>query len=177
MGLWVGPIKKCSSISMLSSCRLHFQRNGFGKRKTCMESYQKMTLWHHQMLTLRSMCTMSFWTLWHVAYIEDFQQMRELLILITLAKLRQMGSLVQLFKTSASVSLNLIMESLYMEPEVELENTACSCCKNSAICVSLILSQYNLLTDAYHIIGLAYKFLLTISITDRLWEKLLNTEI
>lgn len=118
---------------------------------------------------------MSFWTLWHVAYIEDFQQMRELLILITLAKLRQMGSLVQLFKTLASVSLNLIMESLYMEPEVELENTACSCFKNSAICVSLILSQYNLLTDAYHIIGLAYKFLLTISITQIACERSFST--
>ena len=38
-------------------------------------------------------------------------------------------------------------------------------CKNCAICVCLVLAQYNLLTDAYHVIGLAYKFLLTLSTT------------
>jgi len=41
-----------------------------------------------------------------------------------------------------------------MEPQdVELESKTC------VICVHLILSQYNLLTDAYHVIGLAYKLL------------------
>ncbi len=47
----------------------------------------------------------------------------------------------------------------FMEPEVELENRTCSCCENCAIYVFLILSQYYLLTDAYYVIGLAYKFL------------------
>src|SRR4029434_5427206 len=43
-----------------------------------------------------------------------------------------------------------------------------------AICVQ-ILSQYNLLTDAYHVIGLAYKFLLTLSITQVACERSFST--
>ena len=56
-------------------------------------------------------------------------------------------------------------ESDYVEPGVELESRTCSCRKNCAFSVHLILSQYNLLTDAYHVTGLAYTFLLTLSIT------------
>ena len=64
----------------------------------------------------------------------------------------------------------------YMEePEMELESRTCSSCKNCAICVHLILSQYNLLTDAYHVIGLAYKFLLTLSITQVACERSFST--
>ncbi|KAI2646611.1 GMP reductase [Labeo rohita] len=47
---------------------------------------------------------------------------------------------------------------------VEFVSRSCSKCKNCPICCYLLLSQYNLLTDAYHIIGLGYKFLLTLSI-------------
>ena len=64
----------------------------------------------------------------------------------------------------------------YMEePEMELESRTCSSCKNCAICVHLIHSQYNLLTDAYHVIGLAYKFLLTLSITQVACERSFST--
>ncbi|KAI4811276.1 hypothetical protein KUCAC02_014189 [Chaenocephalus aceratus] len=48
------------------------------------------------------------------------------------------------------------------EEDLELENS-CKYCKNCAICVHHVLSQYNLLTDAYHVIGLGYKFLRTLS--------------
>ena len=58
---------------------------------------------------------------------------------------------------------------------MELESRTCSSCKNCAICVHLILSQYNLLTDAYHVIGLAYKFLLTLSITQVACERSFST--
>src|SRR4029434_4855018 len=58
---------------------------------------------------------------------------------------------------------------------MELESRACSSCNNCAICVHLILSQYNLLTDAYHVIGLAYKFLLTLSIAQVACERSFST--
>lgn len=61
------------------------------------------------------------------------------------------------------------------EPEMELESRTCSSCKNCAICVHLIFSQYNLLTDAYHVIGLAYTFLLTLSITQVACERSFST--
>jgi len=51
----------------------------------------------------------------------------------------------------------------------ELVNKNVCMCKNCAICVYLVLAQYNLLTDAYHVIGLAYKFLLTLSTTSTKW--------
>src|SRR4029434_10211351 len=47
--------------------------------------------------------------------------------------------------------------------------------KTVPFCVHLTLSQYNLLTDAYHVIGLAYKFLLTLSITQVACERSLST--
>ena len=47
----------------------------------------------------------------------------------------------------------------------ELVSVKCSMCKNCAICVYLILAQYNLVKNSYHVIGLAYTFLLTISTT------------
>lgn len=59
--------------------------------------------------------------------------------------------------------------------DVELESKTCSSCKNCAICVHLILSQYNLLTDAYHVIGLAYKLLLTLSVTQVSCERSFST--
>src|SRR4029434_8211849 len=58
---------------------------------------------------------------------------------------------------------------------MELESRTCSSCKKCAICVQLILSQYNLLTDAYHVIGLAYKFLLTLPITQVACERSFST--
>jgi len=41
--------------------------------------------------------------------------------------------------------------------------------------VYLILSQYNPLTDAYHVIALAYTFLLTMSITQVACERSFST--
>lgn len=38
-------------------------------------------------------------------------------------------------------------------------------CKNCPVCCYCILSQYHLLTNAYHILELSYKFLLTLSVT------------
>src|SRR4029434_2133922 len=60
-------------------------------------------------------------------------------------------------------------------PEMELESRTCFSCKNCAICVHLILSQYNLLTDAYHVIGSVYKFLLCLSITQVSGERSFST--
>lgn len=61
------------------------------------------------------------------------------------------------------------------QQDVELESKTCSSCKNCVVCVHLILSQYNLLTDAYHVIGLAYKLLLTLSITQVACERSFST--
>lgn len=58
---------------------------------------------------------------------------------------------------------------------MELTNTSCISCKNCAICVYHILSKYNLLTDAYHVIGLAYKFLLTLSFSQVACERTFST--
>ena len=46
---------------------------------------------------------------------------------------------------------------------LELTVTSCTSCKDCAICVYRVLSKYNLLTGSYHVIGLASKFLLTLS--------------
>ena len=51
------------------------------------------------------------------------------------------------------------------EEEVVIVHKSCTFCKNCLVCCYQILRQFNLLTDAYHVIGLAYKFLLTLSIT------------
>ena len=61
------------------------------------------------------------------------------------------------------------------QQDVELESKTCSSCKNGVICVHLILSQYNLLIDAYHVIGLAYRLLLTLSITQVGCERSFST--
>ena len=48
-------------------------------------------------------------------------------------------------------------------------------CKNCAVCVYIILAQYNLFTDAYHILNLAYKFLLSLSTTQVACERSFST--
>lgn len=62
-----------------------------------------------------------------------------------------------------------------VEPEIELESRACSSCRNCVICVYLILTQYNLFTDAYPVIGLAYKYLLTLSLSQVACERSFST--
>lgn len=66
-------------------------------------------------------------------------------------------------------------ESDDLEENMELTSRHCSTCKNCAICCHLLLSQYNLLTDAYHVIGMGYKFLLTLSVTQVACERTFST--
>lgn len=63
--------------------------------------------------------------------------------------------------------------------DAEMENKNCLSCKNCAVCCYRILKRYNLFTDAYHVIGLAYKFVLTLSVTHSgsLRTKFLNSEV
>jgi len=56
--------------------------------------------------------------------------------------------------------------------DMELNNTSCTSCKDCAICVYHILSKCNLLTDAYHVIGLA---LLTLSFSQVACERTFST--
>ena len=42
--------------------------------------------------------------------------------------------------------------------EFQVLTKACTSCKNCPVCCYHILSRYKLLTDAYHLIGLGYKF-------------------
>ncbi|KAF7652495.1 hypothetical protein LDENG_00096040 [Lucifuga dentata] len=51
------------------------------------------------------------------------------------------------------------------EEEVEIVNKSCSSCKECPLCCYQILRRFILYTDAYHALGLAYKFLLTPSLT------------
>lgn len=53
--------------------------------------------------------------------------------------------------------------------DMELNNTSCTSCKDCAICV------YHILSDAYHVIGLAYKFLLTLSFSQVACERTFST--
>ncbi|XP_060781697.1 uncharacterized protein LOC132889330 isoform X2 [Neoarius graeffei] len=59
--------------------------------------------------------------------------------------------------------------------EKEMVNTKCPSCKDCPLCCYHMLRKYNLLTDAYHIIGLAYKFLLTLSVTQVACERSFST--
>ena len=61
------------------------------------------------------------------------------------------------------------------EDEAEIVYKKCSSCKDCPICCYRVLKQYNLLTDAYHIIGLAYRFLLTLSVTQVACERSFST--
>src|SRR4029434_7777290 len=58
---------------------------------------------------------------------------------------------------------------------MELESMTLFFCENCAVCGNVILSQYTLLTDGYHVIGLAYKFLLTLSSTQVACERSFST--
>ena len=61
------------------------------------------------------------------------------------------------------------------EEEVEILHKSCTSCKNCPLCCYQILSQFNFLTDAYHLIRLGYKFLLTLSITQVACEHTFST--
>lgn len=51
------------------------------------------------------------------------------------------------------------------------QNKQCKSCKECPICCYKILQLYNLFTDAYHILGLGYKFLLTLPVTQVACER------
>lgn len=53
-------------------------------------------------------------------------------------------------------------------------NTSCSTCKNCVCCYQR-LRWYILLTEAYHVIGLGYKFLFTLSVTQVARERSFST--
>lgn len=59
--------------------------------------------------------------------------------------------------------------------EWEVLTKTCTSCKNCAVYCYHILSRYNLLTDAYHLFGLGYKFLLTLSVTQVACERSFST--
>ncbi|KAJ8375393.1 hypothetical protein SKAU_G00059730 [Synaphobranchus kaupii] len=61
------------------------------------------------------------------------------------------------------------------EKELDLIHKSCASCKNCTFCCYQALLKYNLFTDAYHVIGLAYKFILTLSVTQVACERSFST--
>lgn len=59
--------------------------------------------------------------------------------------------------------------------EMKIINKSCASCKNCPQCCYQILCRFNLLTDAYHLLGLAYKYLLTLSVTQVACERSFST--
>ncbi len=57
------------------------------------------------------------------------------------------------------------------QQEVDLVSKRCATCKNCALYCFLLLQQLSIFTHAYHTIGLAYKFLLTLSCTQVACER------
>ncbi len=57
------------------------------------------------------------------------------------------------------------------EKDTVVQNKQCKSCKECPICCYKILQCYNLFTDAYHILGLGYKFLLTLPVTQVACER------
>ena len=64
---------------------------------------------------------------------------------------------------------NELEEELSLKERGELkcnvQTSVCKRCRNCAVCVYFTLLNYNLFSDAYKNIGLAYKYLLTLSTT------------
>lgn len=63
------------------------------------------------------------------------------------------------------------------DDEWDVVNKTCQSCKKCAVCCYYVLQRYNLLTDSYHLIGLGYKFLLTLSVTQVACERSFSTLI
>ncbi|KAI4818096.1 hypothetical protein KUCAC02_011459 [Chaenocephalus aceratus] len=55
--------------------------------------------------------------------------------------------------------------------EVEITPISCCSCKECPLCCYQILRRFNMLTDAYPVLGLAYKYLLTLSLTQVACER------
>ena len=60
------------------------------------------------------------------------------------------------------------------EKDTSVQNKQCKSCKECPICCYKILQCYNLFTYAYHILGLGYKFLLTLPVTQIACERSLS---
>ncbi|KAE8287218.1 hypothetical protein D5F01_LYC15187 [Larimichthys crocea] len=61
------------------------------------------------------------------------------------------------------------------DQESSVVNLACAFCKNCPLCCYQILHRLNVFSDAYHLLGLAYKFLLTLSLTQVACERTFST--
>ncbi|XP_059901454.1 uncharacterized protein LOC132452716 [Gadus macrocephalus] len=61
------------------------------------------------------------------------------------------------------------------DPEMEIVSKACASCKNCPLCCYQILLRFNLLTDAYPLLSLSYKYLLTLSVTQVACERSFST--
>ena len=51
----------------------------------------------------------------------------------------------------------------------------CNSCKDCPLCCYQVLWRFNMLSDAYHLLGLAYKYLLTLSLTQVACERSFST--
>ncbi|XP_041923480.1 uncharacterized protein LOC121688149 [Alosa sapidissima] len=61
------------------------------------------------------------------------------------------------------------------EEETDIVDKTCASCKNCPLCCYQILKRLNMLSDAHHLLGLAYKFLLTLSLTQVACERTFST--
>lgn len=61
------------------------------------------------------------------------------------------------------------------EEETDIVNKSCASCKDCPLCCYEILRRFNMLSSAYHLLGLAYKFLLTLSLTQVACERTFST--
>ena len=61
------------------------------------------------------------------------------------------------------------------DPEMKIVSKACASCKNCPLCCYQILLRFNLLTDAYPLLSLSYKYLLTLSVTQVACERSFST--
>lgn len=61
------------------------------------------------------------------------------------------------------------------EEEMDITSKTCVSCKECPVCCYKILLRFNMMTHAYPLLGLAYKFLLTLSITQVACERSFST--
>ncbi|CAI5660952.1 unnamed protein product [Oreochromis niloticus] len=61
------------------------------------------------------------------------------------------------------------------DEECEIVTKSCGSCKNCPPCCYQILRRFNMLSDAYRLLGLAYKYLLTLSLTQVACERTFST--
>nr|XP_054590119.1 52 kDa repressor of the inhibitor of the protein kinase-like [Nothobranchius furzeri] len=62
-----------------------------------------------------------------------------------------------------------------LEEDSDIVTKSCKSCKDCPLCCYQILRRFNLLSDAYHLLGLAYKYLLTLSLTQVACERTFST--